>query len=470
MATTSSNLVTALGAGSGIDIKALAENLVAAERAPREEQLQSQMDKSSARISGYSAIRYSLGTISDAFAQLKDQNDFASFQSQISDPTSLSITTTSAASEGRYTLNVQQRAAAQVSRSNYFASASDTLNGGASFNLSFTPNGGSATAITVTTTTPQGVADAINAATDANGDPLGVSASVVNTGSNGYAIVLNGESGADQAFTLTADAGTGLDFNTTVTAAQDAQFSVNGLSMTRASNNISDVLTGVTLDLTAATGNDIQVTIGRDASELRAKVDNLVTMYNDAMDALNVLGDRGSEVEQYGGALAGESFLVTLRVQLRGFITNTSSSPGANISAPRDLGLSFDRYGKLQLDETKFDDAVANHYDEVVTMFSANTNDQSVYNKAAGGVAGDAYRKIDELIRFSGIIGQREKTQNAMIDRYQVQLDDYATQMDKLLSRYIEQFAVMDAIVGQNNSMSKDLASSFEGMMNIYKK
>ena len=470
MATTSTNIVSALGAGSGIDIKALAENLVLAERAPREEQLQGQMDKSTARISGYSAIRYSLGTISDAFAQLKDQNDYAAFQTTVTDPASIGMSTTSAASEGRYTLRVQTLAAAQVSRSNYFGSASDELNGGASFDLTFSANGGTPVSITVDTTTPQGVADAINAATDGNGDALGVTASVVNTGANGYAIVLSGETGSEQAFTMTADASTGLDFDTTVTSATDASFSVNGLAMTRSSNSIDDVLTGVSLELTAATGADIQLTITRDASDLKSKVENLVSMYNDALDVVGILGDRNSDVAEYGGALAGESFLVTLRTQLRSFITNTSTSPGATIQAPRDIGLSFDRYGKLQFDDTKFDDAVAAHYDEVVTMFSANTNDQSVYNKAAGGVAGDAFRKIDELIRFSGVIGQREKTQQDMIDRYQVQLDDYATQMERLLSRYIQQFSVMDAIVNQNNSMSKDLASSFDGMMNIYKK
>lgn len=470
MASTSSSLVSALGAGSGVDIRTLAENLVTAERAPKEELLQARIDKSSARISGYSAIRYSLGTISDAFAELKDQTDYAAFQTDVSDSSSVAVTTTSTASEGSYSLNIQNLAAAQVSRSGYYTSASDSINGGVGFSLEFTPSSGTATSISVSTATPQGIADAINAATDANGDALGVQASVMNTGSNGYTIVLTGETGLDQAFTMTADSGSGVDFSTTVSSAADAEFSLNGLSLTRSTNSVSDVLTGVTLDLTGATGEDIQVKVVRDATDLKTKIQNLVTVYNDALDALDILGDRSSEVEEYGGALAGESFLITLRSNLQSFITDTSSTAGSTIQAPRDVGLSFDRYGVLQFDETTFDDAVASNYDEIVTMFSANTTDQSVYDKSSGGVAGDAYREIDELIRFSGIIGRREKTQDASVERYQEQLDNYATQMDALLARYIQQFSVMDAIVNQTKSLSSDLASTFDGLMNVYKK
>ena len=50
------NLITALGAGSGVDIKALAQGLTDAEKVPKQNAIQSKIDKSEAKISGYSAM------------------------------------------------------------------------------------------------------------------------------------------------------------------------------------------------------------------------------------------------------------------------------------------------------------------------------------------------------------------------------------------------------------------------------
>ena len=47
------NLITALGAGSGVDIKALAQGLTDAEKVPKQNAIQSKIDKSEAKISGY---------------------------------------------------------------------------------------------------------------------------------------------------------------------------------------------------------------------------------------------------------------------------------------------------------------------------------------------------------------------------------------------------------------------------------
>ena len=79
MATTnavSSNAISALGAGSGMDVKALATSLVEAERAPRKDVIDKKISKAEGGISGYSAIKFVLDGIKTSLMDLKDQSDF----------------------------------------------------------------------------------------------------------------------------------------------------------------------------------------------------------------------------------------------------------------------------------------------------------------------------------------------------------------------------------------------------------
>ena len=69
------SLITSLGAGSGVDVNALAQNLVGAERAPQENAINAKITKNEARISGYSAISYVVSQVQTAFAAIKELKD-----------------------------------------------------------------------------------------------------------------------------------------------------------------------------------------------------------------------------------------------------------------------------------------------------------------------------------------------------------------------------------------------------------
>lgn len=473
MATTSTNLITALNAGSGVDIKALAQSLVDAEKAPRAQRIQAKIDQSEAKISGFGAVNYALKTLKTAFDGLRDVSDFASVKASNSQTSALSVSTTATADTGSYDIEVSQIATAQrgwIAASTQgvnpvgFNSSSVALNGGSSFNLSLSVNGASASTIAVTTDTPAGIVSAINAA------DLGVQAQLLNTGDNGYLIVLSGETGADNSFTLSASGGSmSMDVNDLQVAA-DASFSINGLDLTRSSNTVSDALDGVTLNLLSATSGAARVTLARDGTDLKTKVEALVSAYNDFSDTLDVLGNRDSEVETYGGALAGDSFLSTLRSQVRAMITDDSDTAGTTIKSFRDIGVSFDRYGQMTFDTDTFDEAIDGNYDEVLTMMTADTEAQSVYSVAPAGAAGAAYKALDEMLRSSGTIATRTTNAKADVTRNEKRMTELEDRMSRLLERYIEQFSVMDALVGTLNKTREGLTSTFEGMMAAYTK
>lgn len=460
MATVSStNFLTSLGAGSGIDTKSLAQNLANAEITPKKDLINAKITKTEAKISGYGYIKTALADLQTAFANLNDASDFSSLKSSNSQSSAFGVTTSTTASAGSYTVEVSQVATAQRTISNTFSARDTVLNGGNGFNLSLTLGSGTPTNIAVTKDTPAGMVSAINSA------KLGVTAQLINTGS-GYTVMLTGQQGASQSFSMVSDAVTGgtVSFDTSVQSAADARFKVNGLEMTRSSNSISDVIDGVTLDLYTSTVGSARLDLNRDTSSIKDNITALVSAYNNFDTTIKELGNSKSTVKDVGGSMVGDSYLQTVRNQVRNLITANSSTPGTDIKAARDMGISFDRYGQMTLDNAKLDAALQDHFDQVVNVFSAGTNNKSVYSPAPAGIAGDAYRSLDRMLRATGQLTALTDDASTQVTKYQADLTKLDDQMQKLLERYTQQFSLMDSIVGNSNSTRSSLTSTFAAM------
>jgi len=467
-----SNIVNTLGAGSGIDVKSLAQSLVDAEKTPKKERIEAKIAQSEAKITGYSAVKFALSELKTAFGKLNDASDFSSIKPTNTQPSAFGITASPSAVAGSFSIEVLQTALAQRTASSNFDARDTPLNGGAAFTLNLSVGGQSKGDISVTNPTPAGMVSAIN------GAKLGVSAQLINTG-NGFNVVVTGDTGAAQSFTLSSNDGTasgsdpavpvaGVEFATPLQTATNARFKVNGLEVSRSSNTVNDVIDGVTLDLFANTSGAARLDLNRDAASIKDNIRGLVTAYNDFEETLKILGDRASEVEDFGGVLAGESLLQNVRTQVRGMITNNSSTPGSTIKAARDVGLTIDRYGKLTLDEDKLDNALQNNFGEVSTMFSAGTNNQSIYSPAPAGLAGGAINSIEKMLLSTGLIDTQSKSATAQITKYKDELTSLDELMEKLMTRYMNQFSVMESIVGNSNSVREGLKGTFEGMMKAY--
>lgn len=244
---------------------------------------------------------------------------------------------------------------------------------------------------------------------------------------------------------------------------------VNGLPITRASNSVSDVIDDVTLNLYTTTTGAARLDLNRETTSIKDNLKALVTAYNEFSDNLKILGDPKSTVETYGGALKSDNLLTSVRNQVRNLISGTSSTPGSTIQAARNVGLSIDRNGVLQLDETKLDTALQDNFGEVVTMFTGNKNSLSIYSTVNAGLAGDAVRKLDQMLRSTGSIDAQTASAQKQITSYQSDLARLQDQMDKMLERYMTQFSAMESIVGSSNSLKTGLKSSFDGMMSSLK-
>jgi flagellar hook-associated protein 2 len=455
--------ITALGAGSGIDVKSLAKSLVEAERAPRKEAIDKKIAKYEAKISGYAAVKYVLSQFQVAFQALNNPVDFSAVTLSNSQTAAFAATASALASTGSHTVKVTTLANPQRSASEGYVDG-DVVNSGTAFDLTlgglgFPDVDGAAQTITVSTATPAGVVSAINAA------GLGLTASLVATDS-GNQIVVTGQTGTANAFTLS---GGSMSFSTASDqVASDATLTVDGLSLTRSSNSVSDAITGVTLTLSTVTTSAATLSLSRDTSPVKTSIQALVSAYNDIHSVLMDAYNKDSKVTDYGATLVGDSTVQAIQTQVRSLVLSDSSTPSNSIAALRDLGVSIKSNGELSLDETTLDSVLASSYSDVVEMLSGNISATYVASSTDAGIAGDAIKTLTTMLSTSGAVLSQSVNSASRIDAYELELEKLETRMTLLLTQYTKQFSVMESIVGQTNSLRSSLTSSFDGMMATY--
>jgi flagellar hook-associated protein 2 len=180
--TSSSSAITALGAGSGIDVQSLATNLVEAERAPRKAVIEKKITQSESGISGYAALKFVLNDLKTAFSGIKDQSDFNAMTTRVSQSSAMAVTTTATASTGSHSVSITNLARAQRSISGSdtsgFASPTAQLNSGNAFSLILSKGNGP----TPTNVFSQGTADVITPAVTATKSTATINFSSMATG------------------------------------------------------------------------------------------------------------------------------------------------------------------------------------------------------------------------------------------------------------------------------------------------
>ena len=466
-ASAAGNIVSKLGAGTGVDTQALAASLVDAERAPRADAINKNITKSQATISGYSAVKYALSNLQAAFDDLKDKSDYKSISVSNSQTSAFTATATSSAETGSHTVLITTLAAAQRSTgTQLYASADVTIPGLTTLTLGgtgFPKVSSAAQTIAVTTATPTGVVDAIN------NSGKGLSAQLVSTGS-GYKVVVTAASGASNAFTIASNVATGLNFSTGLQTASDAKLTVDGIAITSSSNSVTGAITGVTLNLLATNTSAASLNLANDTSGAKTKVLALVTAYNDANVLLDEVTNPKSTFETYGATLAGNSSVRSIRDQIRAMVIGDSStkSSSGSLSALRDIGIEIDSTGKLTTNTVKLDLALNFNFTNTVTLISGNQENQGTYDTSDAGIAGDASKALTTMLGKTGSLSTESANATTRITKYQDDLTALNDRMSRLLANYTKQFAAMDSMGGQIKSTQTGLTSSFAGLMAMY--
>jgi flagellar hook-associated protein 2 len=500
--TNSANFITALGTGSGVDIRALAQNLVNAEREPKAALIQRSIDRAQARSTGYEIVLKALGQVQSALDGLASASAFSNFSTASSQPSAVTISGSPTAASGSYQIKVS--ALAQPQRTASDEVPSGVQGAGGPYSVTIVPSGQGSIplSIQVQDTSPEGIAAAINQ----QGWPYTASLVGTSAASGGAVrVVLTGPTGTDGAFNITvrdASNSPALTFSN-VQAAQNAALTINNIPISRSTNQIEGAIAGATLSLTdTTTGNGALVSLTHDISTARDKIRQLVSNYNDLQAIIDASLDPNSAVEKLGGSLVGDPTIRGIRDRIRAILMPMSGSSAGTVdglagslafaasgsqsfSGLRDLGIIIDTDGRMKFsslktydaqnpnqplvrmdDESQLNAALNSSYAEVAALFQGRSGRPGIASDMSDLIAGSG-RYMDTSFTPSSptklIIATQRNTSGAIrVD--QQRLSVLEDRMKMLLDRYLKQFAVMDSLVGQSKSIRTGVENSFKGM------
>lgn len=371
--------ISSLGIGSGVLSSDLVDQLVSAERKPTETRLEFKTQRTEALLSAYGTLRSAITELRLPMRQLSAPDNMTAFSASSSNEDVAVTLDDSKASRGSYTVQVDSLAQAQSLASGTFADKDTTGIGTGSLTLQV---GDESKVLTIdgTNNTLQGLANEIN---DAG---IGVTAGVIDTGS-GFRLVMSAEeTGVANAVSITAtdDDGNNTDAaglsrfvfdgatnNLTETiAAKDAVVQVNGIQITRPTNNIENVIDGLSFELKAE-GVTSNVKVEQDFGAVADRVQGFVDKFNGLQSVIKGLSGFNAETGQ-GALLTGDSTVRGIQNQLRNVLTRVV--PGlenASVRSLADAGITTNfETGNLELDRTKLEEQLKNNPDDVIALFA----------------------------------------------------------------------------------------------------
>ncbi len=414
--------ITSLGIGSGLDVQNIVSSLIDAERKPTEARLERQQTRYQAQVSAIGQLRSDLEGMHDALGKLKSPTFWQRHQTTSSDESVVTATASAFAREGQYQVSVNRIAQSHAVATGAFASVDEVVGEGEltirfgtwSYDGNGTPTGFQADSavnaktLTIDTgnNTLSGLRDAINEA------GIGVRASLVNDGSGYRLVMTSSETGASMAMEVSVSDNDGNDsdtnglsrlaFNATTQNLQqtlegrDAELVVDGLTVTSASNLVTGVVDGVTLNLKSAEpGTTVTLGVELDDEAIAEAMKGFVEAYNQFRAHVSEFTAYDEESRQ-AAVLLGDSTVRSVNNQLRRMLGQVI--PGledGNVRSLADVGLSTNKdTGQLSLDDSRFRQMLHDHPDEMQALFStrgSSTDAQVRYLGATPGTRAGTY-------------------------------------------------------------------------------
>ena len=402
MTTSTASVSTAPTIGTSvINVPSLVSQLMTTEQYPITA-LQTVTTNYQATLTAFGKISSAVSTFQTALSGLNNASSFQAVNATASDPTVASATALTSAAAGSYALTVANLAQSQTlvaagqtslsapigtgttptTLSFDFGTVTGTAtNGKYGTGTTFTSAGNGVKTITIDSSNNslQGMRDAINAA------GIGISASIVNDGSaTPYRLVLSSSAtGAASSLKITAtgDAtvsalmandpagGTAAQNLTQTQAALNANLSVNGIPVSKASNTISDIIPGVTVNLAKASATPITLTVAPDTTTVSKNVNSFVTAYNALKTTLSTL-TAYDKTTKTAAVLQGNLAVLNMQSDLNNLL-NTPAAGAGSFNSIAQIGVTFQSDGTLAVNSTQLSKALSSNFSSVAGLFAA---------------------------------------------------------------------------------------------------
>lgn len=459
------------GLVSGLDVNNIISELMAIQQRPIVQQQRREADYQ-VKLTAYGALRSALDSLKSVMEDLDDASDLTSFSATSGDAGLFTVSAGEDATAGSYNVTVQQLAEAHKLTSAAFSDVEAIGEGTIHLKVA----NGDTTDISVSATdTIEDVAQAINDV------EAGVHASVIFDGTDYFLTLTADETGAENVINLTVtdtSDGNHTDLNglsrlvynqgvienlTQAQEAKDSIITVDGVTdIHRDTNTIDDVIDSVTITLKSAPAspdNEAALTVSRDTSAVISNIDSFVNAYNDLLDFFSSYQSYDQETET-AGILLGDGTTNMIYNRLRNFIRNTV--PGVDgFSRLSDLGIALNGEGRLEVDSSKLNDALDDHFDEVILFFTQTEE----------GPEGFAVRMFDGLedmldSRVGSLAVRKDGIQNS-IDHIHDQVERIEMRILAWESRTRAQFNALEVLLSQYQATGDYLSQQIVGLQNL---
>ncbi|WOF79560.1 flagellar filament capping protein FliD [Pseudomonas sp. FeN3W] len=462
------------GIGSGIDIDSIVSSMVAAERAPKETQLNNLQKKTTTQITAIGALKSAISDFQTALGGLNKPDVFQARSATSSKSDLVSVSANTTAGAGRYQVEVKELATSSKIALGAVPNSADEParfgNGALEIKL-----GEESFSVTVdaSNNTLAGLRDAINQA----GAETGVSATIVTDDKGARLVLSSNQTGADKDITVEATpagtAGSGqqsldaMAFNGVENSddpagarilahAQSAVITVDGLTVTSETNKVEGAIEGVTLDLKDKTAENepLTINVAEDKAGVKKKIQSFVDAYNKLISVINTqtkVTSVGDDKTPVTGALVGDASARTLLSTIRNELVS-GQGDGA-LRTLTDIGITTQKDGTLKIDDAKLEKAMANNFVELPGLFAGEK-----------GIASRLDEQLKPYTQTGGILEQRNKAMTETISGIDKQKEDLTRRITSLQERLYKQFNAMDLLVGQLSNTSNSLLASLENL------
>ena len=432
MAVTSTSS-TSSRTGSTLDVAGIVSGLMEAENVPVTK-LDAKISKATVKITALGQIKSQLSALKTSLIDLQTPANFSKQAAKFSNTSIASAEFTGTATAASYQMEVTSLAQPTIWNVSGFTTSADAL---AWYN------------------------DAAQATVKTNAD-----ATVFQSNTGQYVLSLKSKTtGTAAAFSLASNSvGAGIT-KTQYQTAQNAVFKLNGVEFTRASNTVSDAITGITLNLSATTAlaTPITLTVSNEPVSARPKLDALVKAYNDLYALYKT--QTASSMDAATRGILNSDFGVSsmMRQLVSGLMLPMTNITGGALTGQTDLsamGLKLLDSGNLAVDDTLLAAASGTLQTRLAAGIRIGYNTSSL---------SDLSSQIGDMLLSGGVIQDRiDSETNAQAD-----LNKRKTALQEKLvgvqARYTAQYASLDALLFKLQGTSDSLKSALDGLTNSQK-
>lgn len=453
------SIVAGIGVSSGIDYDQLISNILSLERQPIG-RLKNKQTTYNSKVSVFNTLSSKLSALKSAADKLRTTSNFYAKTASVSDSTVLEASASSSATAGSYSISVTQLAQTHsITHYTGLADKNSTTVLASGNTLQFTINGETKTITASSDLTLEGLASQINSQTYTGS--VKADATIVNTGTSGspsYKLILTSNTtGASYGITINSDSSildlaqaTDTDsdgqYRVQLRAAQDAQFTANSLSVTRSSNTVSDVITGVTFTL-KKDSSSATLTVANDTGTITQNIQSFVSAYNAVVSYVSE-NSTYNKTSHTGGTLYAESTAKTIIDRLRNIIASPVSGLSSSLDTLAEIGILTNRDGTISLNTGTLSSKLSSNLEDVANLFTTSTN----------GKGNQIYDYTDSVTKsITGIIALKVDGLNDTVR----DISDDITRLEGRLTiteqNLRRQFASLESLLGSISSQGQFL-------------